>query len=61
MDTSVISCFLLLAYIAAIYIELCSYSTKGCAKSTWFYSWCKQWLYMRMCRPSLLFPMHHFH
>jgi len=46
MDTSVISCFLLLAYIAAIYIELCSYSTKGCAKSTWFYSWCKQWLYM---------------
>jgi len=40
-DTSVISCFLLLAYILAIYIELCFYSTKGCAKSSWFYRWCK--------------------
>jgi len=31
------------------------------AESSWFYSWCNQWFCMRVCCPSLLFPMHHSH
>jgi len=60
-DTSVISRFLLFAYILAIYVDLCFYSTKGCAKSTWFYSWCKQCFCMQVCCSSLLFLMRHSH
>jgi hypothetical protein len=60
-DISVISWFLLLACIPEIYIKFCFYSTQGFVKSSWFYSWCKQWFCITVCCPSLLFPMHHFH